>query len=266
MEYGDSSPLSSAPRSAPTVEGPPRLAPTPFVVPPSGGLSFPAEAGTPAGSSHLEQATGRPRRSTLQFDSVGRVHNPEVGTHRCGHKSAGQSRRDVAKQAQGGADARNERGATLGYESNAKQKPEGLALTLAVPTSNRELPCSTSSITITSTKVALLLVLSFRGARTRNRRSCAAETPSLPAHLCRSAPIRVPGDLERKGTLIFAHLHSSEMESVLFLLGNKGNDPSASSVDCCSISALLFVCFVSFVVPVWNVSQLGASSDNSRSR
>ena len=85
MEYGDSSPLSSAPRSAPTVEGPPQLAPTPFVVPPSGGLSFPAEAGTPAGSSHLEQATGRPRRSTLRVDSVGRVHNSEVGMHRCGH-------------------------------------------------------------------------------------------------------------------------------------------------------------------------------------
>ena len=34
---------------------------------------------------------------------------------------------------------------------------------------------------------------------------------------------------------------------MLFLLGNKGNDPSAAS---CSISALLFVCFVSFVVPV----------------
>ena len=85
MEYGDSSPLSSAPRSALTVQGPHQLAPAPFVVPPSGGLSFPAEAGTPAGSSHLEQATGRPRRSTLQFDSVGRVHNSEVGMHRCGH-------------------------------------------------------------------------------------------------------------------------------------------------------------------------------------
>ncbi len=61
--------------------------------------------------------------------------------HRCGHKSASQSRRDVAKQAQGGADARNERGATLGYQNNAKQKPEGLALTLSPPqTSNRELP------------------------------------------------------------------------------------------------------------------------------
>ena len=85
MEYGDSSPFSSAPRSALTVRGPPQLAPTPFVVPPSGGLSFPAEAGTPAGSSHLEQATGRPLRSTLQFDSVGHVHDSEVGTHRCGH-------------------------------------------------------------------------------------------------------------------------------------------------------------------------------------
>ena len=85
MEYGDSSPLSSAPRSALTVQGPPRFAPAPFVVPPSGGLYFPAEAGTPAGSSHLEQATGRPRRSTLQFDSVGRVHDSEIGTHRCGH-------------------------------------------------------------------------------------------------------------------------------------------------------------------------------------
>ena len=140
MEYGDSSPFSSAPRSAVTVRGPPQLAPAPFLVPPSGGLSFPAEAGTPAGSSHLEQAPGRPRRSTLRVDSVGRVHDSEVGTHRCGHKSASQSRRDVAKQAQGGADARNERGATLGYENNAKQKPEGLALTLSPPTSNRELP------------------------------------------------------------------------------------------------------------------------------
>ena len=57
MEYGDSSPFSSAPRSALTVQGPPQLAPAPFVVPPSGGLSFPAEAGTPAGSSDLEQAS-----------------------------------------------------------------------------------------------------------------------------------------------------------------------------------------------------------------
>ncbi len=39
------------------------------------------------------------------------------------------------------------------------------------------------------------------------------------------------------------------MESVLFLLGNKGNDPSVSSAASCSIFALLFVCFVSFVVP-----------------
>ena len=88
MEYGDSSPFSSTPRSALTVQGPPQLAPAPFVVPPSGGLSFPAfpaEAGTPAGNSHLEQATGRPLRSTLQFDSVGRVHNSEIGMHRCGH-------------------------------------------------------------------------------------------------------------------------------------------------------------------------------------
>ena len=68
MEYGDSSPFSSAPRSAPTVQGPPRLAPAPFVVPPLGGLSFPAEAGTPTGSSYLEQATGWPRRSTLRVD------------------------------------------------------------------------------------------------------------------------------------------------------------------------------------------------------
>ncbi len=63
--------FSSAPRSAPTVRGPPQLAPAPFVVPPSGGLSFPAfpaEAGTPAGSAHLEQATGWPRRSTFRVD------------------------------------------------------------------------------------------------------------------------------------------------------------------------------------------------------
>ena len=80
--------FSSAPRSAPTLQGPPRFAPAPFVVPPSGGLSFPAfpaEAGTPTGSSHLEQAPGRPRRSTLRVDSVGRVHDSEVGMHRCGH-------------------------------------------------------------------------------------------------------------------------------------------------------------------------------------
>ena len=86
VEYGDSSPFSSVePRLALTVQGPPRLAPAPFVVPPSGGLSFPAEAGTPAGSSHLEQAPGPPRRSTLRVGSVGRVHNSEIGTHRCGH-------------------------------------------------------------------------------------------------------------------------------------------------------------------------------------
>ncbi len=99
LEYGDSSPFSSAPRSAQTVQGPPPL------------------------PAHL-------RRSTLRVDSVGRVHNSEIETHGCGHKSPSQSRRDVPKQAQGGADARNERGATLGYEDNAKQKPEGLALTL----------------------------------------------------------------------------------------------------------------------------------------
>ena len=47
---------SSAPRSALTVQGPLRVASAPFVVPPSGGLSFPAEAGTPTGSSHLEKS------------------------------------------------------------------------------------------------------------------------------------------------------------------------------------------------------------------
>ena len=93
MEYGDSSPFSSsAPRSALggpthrararvraqrsgtrnrnrrscTAETPSR--PAPFVVPPSGGLSFPAETGTPTGSSYLEQATVHPRRSTLRVD------------------------------------------------------------------------------------------------------------------------------------------------------------------------------------------------------
>ena len=55
MEYGDSSPFSSAPRSAQTVQGPPRLVPT-----------------------HL-------RRSTLRVDSVGRVHNSEIETHGCVH-------------------------------------------------------------------------------------------------------------------------------------------------------------------------------------
>ena len=241
MEYGDSSPFFFCTTLGPDRARTSPTRPTPFVVPLSGGLSFPAEAGTPAGSLHLEQATGRPRRSTLQFDSVGRVHDSEVRTHRCGHKSASQSRRDVAKQAQGGADARNERGATLGYENNAKRKPEGLALTLSqCQHRTANCLCSTSSITITSTSTnfALVLVLSFSGARTRNRRSCAAETPSLPAHLCRSTPIRVPGNLKREGTLIFANLHSSEMESMLFLLGNKGNDPSAGF---CLISALLFV-------------------------
>ena len=50
------------------------------------------------------------------------------------------------------------------------------------------------------------------------------------------------------------------MESVLFLLGNKGNDPSVSSADCCSISALLFVCFVSFVVHVFTTPKTAGSA------
>ncbi len=41
--------------------------------------------------------------------------------------------------------------------------------------------CVPITITSTSTNFAVLIVLSFSGARTRNRRSCAAETLSLPA-------------------------------------------------------------------------------------
>ena len=189
MEYGDSSPFSSAPRSALTVQGPPQLAPAPFVVPPSGGLSFPAEAGTPTGSSHLEQAPGRPRRSTLQFDSVGRVHDSEIGMHRCGHNPP------VSPEGTSLSKPRVEpmRGTSEAQpwvtRTTQKQEPEGLTPTLSqCQHRTANCLCSTSSITITSTSTnfALVLVLSDSGARTRNRRSCAAETPSLPAHLRRS--------------------------------------------------------------------------------
>ena len=173
MEYGDSSPLSSAPRSAPTVRGPPRLAPAPFVVRPSGGLCFPAEAGTPAGSSHLEQATGRPRRSTLRVDSVGRVHNSGVGTHRCGHNPP------VSPEGTSLSKPRVEpmRGTSEAQpwvtRTTQNRSPKGWPLLSLCQHRTENCLCSTSSITSTSTSTsnnfAVLLVLSFSGARTRNR-------------------------------------------------------------------------------------------------